>query len=143
VIVQPGKDGALYMFDAQHMGTMYDRLQIVDHCRGDACRHAPGVIRNFPVVVKVDGRHVVVVPTFMSDDGSNPAGVVATAIRDEPGNPKFEPLWKAPLFDDPEALRRFRRAPSHLAVSKSEEDGERYLWVVDAALPAASRHSRT
>jgi outer membrane protein assembly factor BamB len=32
VIVQPGKDGGLYMFDAQHMGRLYDREQIVGLC---------------------------------------------------------------------------------------------------------------
>jgi len=64
--------------------------------------------------------------------------VVATAIVDDPENPEFEPLWKAPPFDDPEALRRFRDAPSHPVVSKSDDDGERYVWVVDAASPAAS-----
>jgi hypothetical protein len=135
VIVQPGKEGALYMFDAQHMGRLYDREQIVGPCGvvGDQCsgRHWLGTIsRNHPVVLEMDERTIVITPTFMPNR-SQPAGVVATEIVDTPGDPKFAPLWQAPRFDSLDAHQRFRSAPSHLAVSTSSVDGEPYVWVVD------------
>jgi PQQ-like domain len=139
VIVQPGKDGALYMFDALHMGRLYDREPIVEPCgvAGDQCsgRQWLGTIsRNHPVVLNVDGRTIVIVPTFMPN-ASQPAGVVATEIIDAPGAPKFAPFWQAPRFDSPEAHQRFRNAPSHLAVSISSVDGGHYVWVVDPTGP--------
>lgn len=134
VIVQPGKDGALYMFDARHMGRLYDREPIVEHCgvAGDDCRGKQwlGTIRNYPVVLEVEARTIVIIPTFMSTR-SQPAGVVATEIVDSPGGPSFAPFWQAPSFDSRDARQRFRSAPSHLAVSTSGVDEEPYVWVVD------------
>jgi hypothetical protein len=134
VIVQPGKEGALYLFDAQQMGILYDREQIVGPCGivGDECvgKQWLGTIRNYPVVRTVDGRTIVIIPTFMPNR-SQPAGVVATEIVDTPGAPEFAPFWQAPRFDSPDARLRFRSPPSHLAVSTSDVDGEQYVWVVD------------
>jgi PQQ-like domain len=135
VIVQPGKDGALYMFDAQHMGTLYDREQIVETCgvAGDPCsgRQWLGTIsRNHPLALDLGGRTIVIVPTFMPNP-SQPAGVVATEVVDTPGEPAFAPLWQAPRFDGPEAHQWFRSAPSHLALSISTVGGEPYVWLVD------------
>ena len=56
---------------------------------------------------------------------------MATEIVDIPGVPQFALFWQAPRFDSPDARLRFRRAPSHLAVSTSPVDGEQYVWVVD------------
>jgi PQQ-like domain len=142
VIVQPGKDGALYMFDAQHMGKLYDREQIVGTCgvAGDECsgRQWLGTIsRNLPVVLGLDGRTIVITPTFMPNR-SQPAGVVATEIVDVPGAPVFAPFWQAPRFDSLEAHQRFRSAPSHLAVSTSTLGGEQYVWVVDPTGPVST-----
>jgi hypothetical protein len=132
VIVQPGKDGGLYLFDAVSMGRMYDRDQIVaicgtpeDRCRSDTA----GMIRALPLVTIVDGQEVVIVPTFMRDN-SHPAGVVARRIVTADGVPHFEPLWEAPRFDSPEALERFRTVPT-LAVLTVAPDGEAYVWLVD------------
>jgi hypothetical protein len=131
VIVQPGKDGALYMFDAQHMGILYDREDIV----GTAGFGTSGTIRNVPVILALDGRTIVITPTFMPDR-SQPAGVVATEIVETLGVPELVQFWQAPRFDSPDALRRFRSPPSHLAVSTSPLDGEQYVWVVDSSEPA-------
>jgi hypothetical protein len=135
VIVQPGKEGALYMFDAQQMGILYDREQIVGPCgsEGHECgsKNSLGTIRNYPVVLTVDGRTIVIIPTFMPN-ATQPAGVVAMEILDTLGAPQFALLWQAPRFDSPDALLRFRRPPSHLAVSTSPV-GEQYVWVVDRA----------
>lgn len=133
VIVQPGKDGGLYLFDAKKMGRMYDRDQIVATCGTpeDPCgsNWPNGMIRAQPVVATVDGQKVVIVPTFISDK-SQPAGVVARKILTDDGGPYFEPLWEAPPFDSPEARERFREHPS-LAVLTTAPDGEAYVWVVD------------
>ena len=101
VIVQPGKDGGLYLFDALTMGRMYDRDQIVAICGtpGDPCRNSTrGMIRAQPVVTTFDGQKVVIVPTFMRDN-SQPAGVVARRIVTDARGPHFEPLWEAPPFE--------------------------------------------
>ena len=136
VIVQPGKEGALYMFDAQQMGILYDREQIVGPCgtEGHECvgKNSLGTIRNYPVVLTVDGRTIAIIPTFMPN-ATQPAGVVAMEIVDIPGAPQFAFFWQAPRFDSPDARLRFRRPPSHLAVSTSPVDGEQYVWVVDTS----------
>ena len=93
-------------------------------------RNSLGAIRNYPVNLTVDGRTVVIIPTFMPN-ATKPAGVVAMEIVDILGAPQFALLWQAPRFDSPDALLRFRRPPSHLAVSASPVDGEQYVWVVD------------
>lgn len=133
VIVQPGKDGALYLFDATKMGRVYDRDPIIGHCDvpDEACpsNWAPGMIRAQPVVAKVDGQQVVIVPTFTQDD-AEPAGVVARQVLNDDDGPHFAPLWEAPPSDSQEALDRFRSAPS-LAVLTKAPDQERYVWVVD------------
>jgi hypothetical protein len=99
VIVQPGKDGGLYLFDAVTMGRMYDRDQIVAICGtpADPCGSGwpNGMIRAQPVVTTVDGQKVVIVPTFMPDR-SQPAGVVARKILTDASGPYFEPMWEAP-----------------------------------------------
>ena len=77
VIVQPGKEGALYLFDAQQMGILYDREQIVGPCgsEGHECvgKNSFGTIRNYPVVLTVDGRTIVIIPTFMPNATNRPA----------------------------------------------------------------------
>jgi hypothetical protein len=39
VLVQPGKEGGLYLLDAEHLGTLYDRQQVVP-CVGQRTIHA-------------------------------------------------------------------------------------------------------
>jgi hypothetical protein len=133
VIVQPGKDGGLYLFDAEKMGRMYDRDQIVATCGTpeDPCGgHWPnGMIRAKPVVTTVAGQKVVIVPTFMPDR-SQPAGVVARKIVIDEGGPHFEPLWEAPASNSLEARDRFRAYPSLAFLTKGPEGAE-YVWVID------------
>jgi hypothetical protein len=132
VIVQPGKEGGLYLFDAKKMGRMYDRNQIVAICGTpeDPCGGwSNGMIRAQPVVATVDGQKVIIVPTFIPDR-SQPAGVVARKILTDDAGPYFEPLWEAPRSDSREARERFRGYPS-LAFLTRAPDGERYVWVVD------------
>jgi hypothetical protein len=131
LLVQPGKDGALYLLDAEHLGTLYDRYQAVDFCGtpDDPCRADwAGMFVTQPVVTEVDGDPLVMAASFMFDD-THPAGVVAVKVVLEDGEPRLRPQWEAPSFDTSEAIQRFRRHASRMALGAY--GGEEYAWVVD------------
>lgn len=131
VYVQPGKEGGVYLIDAEHLGTLYDRAQIVDLCGTpeDSCRQDwGGMIVTQPVLTAVAGVPTVIVPTFMLDQ-SQPAGLVALRIMMKDGRPQFEPFWQAPDFSTAEAIQTFRHRPSLAALSSF--GGEEYIWIVD------------
>ena len=130
VYVQPSKDGSVYLIDAEHMGTLYDREKIVDICGAaeDKCKADwAGMIVTQPTLTEVDGVPVVIVPTFMPDT-THSAGWVALKIILENGRPRFEPFWQAPDFSTPEALDRFRHHPTRVAIAPFGEAGEKYAW---------------
>jgi hypothetical protein len=132
VLVQAGKDGALYLIDPGHLGTLYDRKQIVAACGTDEepCESpAAGTIVTEPAVTEVDGTPVVIVPTFVSDH-VHPAGVVAVKIVVRDGVPKIEPFWRAPAPDSREAVENFRQPPSGITLTTNRH-GHRYAWVAD------------
>ncbi len=136
VLVQPGKDGSVFLIDAQHLGKLYDRRQIVEPCGapGDDCsaERWRGQIITQPVVAKVEGSPVVLVPTF-NFDHTHPAGLVALKIVTRAGSPRLEVFWTAPDFSSPEAVKRFRYYPSRVVLAASPERNELYAWVVDVA----------
>lgn len=134
VLVQPGKDGAAYLIDADHLGIQYDRLQIAELCGSptDLCRLSwAGMIVTQPLQTQVDGEPVVIIPTF-SPDQTHIAGVVAVTIVMADGVPKLKPFWRFPQADNPDALKMFRSHPSfpvlttHLGSQK-----EAVVWLVD------------
>ncbi|MBF6650959.1 hypothetical protein [Methylobacter sp. BlB1] len=133
VLVQPAKDGGVYLIDADHLGMQYDRLQIVDLCGtlDDGCT-APwrGMIVTQPVMAYIDRAPVVVIATFVSDK-THPAGLVALKIVLENGRPQFRRLWQFPDPKMPEAVQAFRSHPSLPAIASSGKKGEPYVWVVD------------
>lgn len=136
VLVQPGKDGGVYLIDAEHLGTQYDRLQIVDLCgtKTDPCRTPwMGMIVTQPVLTSIDDTPVVVIPTF-SPDKSHPAGLVALKIVTEKGQPKFKRFWQFPDPASPEALQSFRSHPSLPVVSTFGKNAEPVAWVVDIGI---------
>jgi hypothetical protein len=105
--VLPAKDGAVYLFDADHFGTMLDRYPLRDFCgsHGGTCTaNWAGTMVTHPVITQVDGAPLVIVPTFYFDH-TNPGGVVALEIDD---GPVLRERWSAPRRDDPEAVARFR-----------------------------------
>ena len=111
VLVQAGKDGALYLIDPEHLGTLYDRKQIVDVCgteKNPCVLPAAGTIVTEPAVTEMDGTPVVIVPTFVPDHVHS-AGVVAVKIVVRDGTPKIEPFWRAPDAGSREAIEYFRR----------------------------------
>ena len=131
LLAYPAKDGALYLIDAEYLGTLYDREQLVAVCgtETDACLWDwAGMIVTQPAVTELEGEPLLLVPTFMPD-ASHPAGVVAVAITETDDGPKLDVRWQAPRFDDPVAIERFRRHPSRIRLS---EDG-RVAWLVETA----------
>ncbi len=136
VFVQPGKDGHVYLFDADHLGTLYDREKIVEMCGapGDDCDVDlwRGMIVTRPAVAMVGGMPVVLVPTFMMDE-THPAGLVALSVVLDAGVPQLEPFWQAPRFSDREALERFRSYSSRVTIGPAQADGDRSVWFVDVA----------
>jgi hypothetical protein len=117
VLVYPTKDGHVYLIDAEHLGTLHDRLKLVEIC-GTAeheCRaNWAGMMVTQPAVTEVDGVPLVVVPTFMEDD-AHPAGVFGVAVLDDP--PHLETRWRTSP-DDP---TRWRIHPSRVAVDAAGE----------------------
>ncbi len=92
VLVQASKDGSVYLVDAEHLGTQYDRLQLVDLCgtKTDECKLGwMGMIVTQPVVTFINDTPIVVIPAFVADK-THPAGLIALKIVMEKGQPKFK-----------------------------------------------------
>ncbi|MDD2659429.1 MAG: hypothetical protein PHY54_07095 [Methylococcales bacterium] len=137
VLVQPGKDGGVYLIDAEHLGTQYDRLQIVDICgtKADPCKFGwMGMIVTQPVLTYIDNEPVVVIPAFVADN-THPAGLIALKIVQEKGTPKFKRFWQFPDPSSPEAVQSFRNHISLPATAKLGKNGDDIIWVVDTGNP--------
>jgi hypothetical protein len=139
VLVQAGKDGGAYLIDAEHLGTQYDRQQIAALCGSptDLCKLSwAGMIVTQPVQTTVDNDPVVIIPTF-SADKTHAAGLVALKIVLENGSPKFQPFWKFPQANHPQALQLFRSHPSFPALTTHlGQGGAAIIWIVDIGAPA-------
>ncbi len=137
VLVQPGKDGGVYLIDAEHLGTQYDRLQIVDICgtKTDKCKFGwMGMIVTQPALAFIDKDPVVVIPTFVADK-THPAGLIALKIVLEKGQPKFKRFWQFPDPSSPEAVQSFRYHTSLPTIAKLGKNGDTIIWVVDTGNP--------
>ena len=133
VILQPGKDGSLYLFDLHHLGTLYDRLPIMAGCGegGGQCLGTwAGTMVTKPEIVTVEGAVVALVPTFVEDD-AHPAGLQAVEISAAGGTPHLIPRWQAPRFTDQESLGAFRHHAGGVTVV--DVGGEPYAALVDTA----------
>jgi hypothetical protein len=129
VFVQPGKDGALYVIDGEHMGTLHQRLQVMDFCGTptDVCgAFWIGMFVTQPAVARIDGQPVVIVASVMSDR-THPSGISAFDVLDDP--PRLERRWQVPSFDSEAALQVFRHHPGRPIVA--EVGGEPYVFVVE------------
>jgi hypothetical protein len=132
VLVHPAKDGALYLVDADHMGTLYDRLPLLDICGTDAdpCQATwAGQFVTEPLTTTVDGDWVVIASGFMFDS-SHPAGLVATRVQIKSGRPTLEKLWQTPDPSTREAVNRFRRHTGRPVLYTSDV-GDEYVFVVE------------
>jgi len=135
LLAYPTKDGHLYLVDYDHLGTMFDRLQLVDYCGadGDSCRWTwAGMIVTEPTVTELDGHPLLLVPTFMPDR-THPAGVVAVTVELVDDQPTLVPQWEFPDFSSEEAVTRFRRHPTRMRLHQFA--GTEVAWVVDADGP--------
>lgn len=131
VLVLPAKDGGVYLLDADHLGTMYDRLEVVDECGTDGVECAAlwaGMMVTRPEVAMIDGEPLVVVATFVFDS-LHPAGLVGLRVVMRDGLPRLEKAWEAPAFDTEESVARFRRHPSRVRLVSFA--GVEYAAVVD------------
>ncbi|MBK8815268.1 MAG: hypothetical protein IPN42_07045 [Methylococcaceae bacterium] len=137
VLIQPGKDGAVYLIDADHLGTQFDRLQITGLCgtENDPCKAGwMGMIVTQPIVVNLGETPMVIIPTFVPDR-SHPGGVVALTIVTKNGRPKFEQRWRFPERQSSEALTAFRSHPSFPVISRLKHSSEVVVWIVDTGNP--------
>jgi hypothetical protein len=119
VLVIPAKDGGVYLADADHLGTLHDRIQLTEICGahgGNCTANWAGSMVTGPAVTSVAGVPTVVIPTFLFDS-TNPAGMVALQIvRDSAGIPKWRKLWEAPEFGSDESIERFREHVGRVAI---------------------------
>ncbi|WP_411726320.1 hypothetical protein [Methyloglobulus sp.] len=137
VLVQPGKEGAVYLIDAKHLGTQYDRLQIVDVCGtlADDCKAGwMGMIVTQPALTYINEEPVVVIPTFIPDN-THPAGLVALKVVLEEGKPKLQRFWQFPDPFSSKAVQKFRSHPSLPVISTLGKDGDAIVWTVDIGNP--------
>lgn len=118
VLLYPAKDGAVYLVDANHLGTQYERRQLVPVC-GTATSLCSmdwaGMIVTEPTLTALDGEPVALVPTFMPD-GEQEAGVVALKIHVVDGAPALSELWRWPAPGSDAARTRFRTHPSRVSL---------------------------
>ena len=136
--MQAGKDGAVYLIDAQHLGTLYDRAPIMPGCGegGGTCTATwAGTIATKPAIATVDGVVLALIPTFVSDD-VHPAGLQALAIDTTGPAPRLVPRWRAPAGGDPAASGGFRHPPG--GVSVVAVNGERYAALADPGSPSGT-----
>jgi hypothetical protein len=133
VYVTAGKAGDIYLVDADTLGVMYDRKQVVELCgtAEDPCSDPnEGLIINEPQIGWLNGSPVVVIATH-SPDQSHAAGVIAFKVRDEANQPRLEKYWQVPEPASAEAKRWFRAPPTRPVIADFE--GEPIVWVADNA----------
>jgi len=132
-LLYPTKDGAVYLVDADHLGTLYDREQIVSVCGTpeDTCRADwAGMIVTEPALATVGDVTLALVPTFMFDR-THPAGVVALrVVESSTTGPELDVVWRAPDFSSRAALERFRAHTSRIAFSR-DASGLQFAWLTE------------
>ncbi|MEE9344532.1 MAG: hypothetical protein V3U88_02890 [Methylococcales bacterium] len=136
VVVQAGKEGAAYLLDANHLGTMYDRFQLIETCgtEADPCKLSwRGMMVTHPAVSIVDETPVVIFPTFVSDE-THAAGLIALKIVQKHGKPQFERFWQFPNPKHKAATTTFRSAPTLPVITTLEKHGE-VIWVIEIGSP--------
>jgi hypothetical protein len=131
VLVYTPKDGYAYLVSADHLGTLLDRVKLVDNCgtRSDPCTlDWAGMIVTQPEVLDAPEGPLVFVPTFMFD-GTHPAGVVALRVHETEGGARLETAWTFPSFSSRDAVRLFRRHPTRPRLVREGPRGEPVLFV--------------
>lgn len=135
LLAYPTKDGHVYLVDADHLGTLYQRKELVKVCgtKDDACKADwAGMIVGQPSVAQVAGKPLLVVPTFMPDS-THTAGVFGLSVEVEGDNARLETRWVFPDPESPEAKTRFRMHPSQATIAQVTEEGHRAVFLVEPA----------
>lgn len=133
VLAYPTKDGSVFLVDYEHLGTLHDRSQLVSVCgtEDERCRWDwAGMIVTQPAQTTLDGKPLLIVPTFMPD-ATHPAGIVGLQVTNEEGVPGLEVAWQAPNFSSAEAVERFREHTSRPAL-QTLSNGVEVVWVAEA-----------
>lgn len=141
LLAYPTKDGHVYLVDADHLGTLYQRKELVKVCgtKDDECRADwAGMIVAQPSVTEVDDGPLLVVPTFMPDS-THTAGVFALSVEVEGDTPRLETRWVFPDPESPEAKTRFRMHPSQATIAQVTETGHRAVFLVEPAFGEMER----
>lgn len=131
VVVQPGKDGALYLFDFDHMGTLYERVQLHDFCgtADDACTAFwIGIFVTKPALAYIEGVPHVIVNSVMSDR-THYSGMTAMRVVMNAGRPSLELAWSMPARGSAEGRENFRYHGGRPLVV--DHDGEPHVYVVE------------
>ena len=131
VVVQGGKDGAIYLVDREHLGRLYQRIQLLEQCgaEDDVCRaYWIGMLVTQPAVATIDGDPIVIFPSVMADR-THPSGVTALRIHMVDGEPRMEIFWQVPEFDTELATEVFRHHPGRPIIV--DWNGEPYVLVVE------------
>ena len=132
VVVQAGKEGAAYLLDADHLGTMHDRFQLIEGCgsEADPCKLSwRGMMVTHPAVSMVDATPVVIFPTFVSDE-THAAGLIALKIVQKHGKPQFERFWQFSNPKNKTATTTFRSAPTLPVITRLDQHGD-VIWVAE------------
>lgn len=130
LLALPGKDGALYLLDGDHLGRLYDRYVALPPCGtpGDLCQlDWAGMFVTQPLVHEVDGKALVLVAGFMPDR-TQPAGLFALQVEKQDEGYRWVPRWVAPPPTSDDALRHFRRHDGALLAKREMRGaGQRYV----------------
>jgi hypothetical protein len=133
VYVAAGKAGDVFLLDADTLGIIYDRKQVLDSC-GTIEVPCPdtsqGLIMTQPKIAWVNGSPVVMIPTYNLGP-ANSAGIVAYKIIHSSGRPRLEELWRAPARSSDEAKQWFRTAPTRMALENF--DHKAVGWIGDSS----------
>ena len=137
VIVQPGKDGAVYLIDADHLGTLYDRAPIMRAAvaRGAAPARATwaGTIVTKPAIATVGGVDAGA-GADLRRRRRHPAGLQALEIDTTGGSPSW---CRAGRRRPPAILGARSRLPQPAERRQRRRRGRRaYAAFADASPPA-------
>lgn len=135
VLVLPAKDGAVYLIDADHLGTLYDRHEVITPCGAGGARcdadWAGSMVTQPVITTDEDGTPLAIIATFMPGERHD-AGLVALRIERDGDALRLVRAWEAPRFGTPEASTSFRRHPSGVAMMQVE--GVPYALVVEQGM---------
>ncbi|MBC7973858.1 MAG: hypothetical protein H7138_02650, partial [Myxococcales bacterium] len=97
------------MFDAQHMGTLIQRLPLRAFCgsSGGACSaNWAGTMVTQPEISTIHCGQLVIIPTFYFDQ-TNAAGVVGLDLIEDADGPRLRERWSAPRAMRPRRSNSF------------------------------------